>query len=95
MSKRDMVGGDADAFYGFKGFVSHLLLGVVDSQKMFTFVSAGAPACIGDAGLYTRSVLKDSTEAGCLDIIDVPIRVVQQEQLIKPCLLYTSPSPRD
>ncbi len=85
--KKETVGGDADAFYGYKGFVSHLLLGVVDSNKLFIFVSAGAPACIGDAGLYTRSVLKDSIEAGCLDLIDIPLRVAHQEKRIKPYLV--------
>jgi hypothetical protein len=51
--KKEAVGGDADVFYGYKGFVSHLLLGVVDCNKLLTFLSAGAPACIGNACLYT------------------------------------------
>jgi hypothetical protein len=81
------VWGDADSSHGYRGFMSHLLLAVVDSNKMFTYVNAGSPACVGDAGLYQRTQLKRNIDAGILDQIDIPLRISDQVQHIKPFLV--------
>jgi hypothetical protein len=61
---------------------------VVDSNKLFACVNAGSPACvyIGDAGLYQRTQLKRSIDTGILNQLDIPLRIVDQVQHIKPFL---------
>jgi hypothetical protein len=85
--KSAAAGGDADAYYGYKGFIASLLLAVVDSNKIFRYVHAGAPACLGDAGLFQRSALKKSIDNGCFRILDMPIRVAGQQRHINPYLV--------
>jgi DDE superfamily endonuclease len=55
---RKMAGGDTDAFYGYKGFVSTLLLAVVDASGLFIYVNGGAPGSCGDTGMFAASSLK-------------------------------------
>jgi hypothetical protein len=81
------VGGDADSFYGYKGFVSHLLLAVVDSNKLFTYVNAGSPECVGDAALYQHTQLRRNLDAGILNQIGIPVRIGDKVQHIKPFLV--------
>jgi hypothetical protein len=78
------VGADRDAFYGYKGYISHLLLAVVDSRGMFLYASAGAPGSVGDAGLYGRSVLKRNVDQGLLNSIDVNLNVHGNIVPVKP-----------
>lgn len=84
---KKQVGGDADAFWGYKGYICSLLLAVVDSDKLFRYVHCGAPACLGDAGLFSRSVLKRSIDNGVLEQVDVPLVVDGQVQYIHPYLV--------
>jgi hypothetical protein len=85
--KRSATGGDADAYFGYKGFVSHLLFAVVDSNKMFTYVNAGAPGCVGDSGLYKRTQLYRNIEGGALRQIDIPLRYGGNVEHIQPYLV--------
>ena len=58
--------GDTDAYYGYKGFISTLLLAVVDTFGRFIYVLAGAPGCCGDTGLFGNSSLKALINTGVL-----------------------------
>jgi DDE superfamily endonuclease len=53
------AGGDSDCYWNYKGHPASLLLAVVDSDMCFTYINAGAPGNISDAGQYNRSNLKD------------------------------------
>jgi hypothetical protein len=64
---------DADSYYGYKGGIASLLLAVCDIDMRFTYVNAGAPACVGDAGLFARLRLHENTEAGAMATIEVPL----------------------
>jgi hypothetical protein len=64
---------DADSYYGYKGGIASLLLAVCDINMKFTYVSAGAPACVGDAGLFQRSQLHQNIEGGVMAQINVPL----------------------
>jgi hypothetical protein len=55
---REQANQDTDSYDGYKGGIASLLLAVSDSDLLFTYVSAGAPDCVGDAGLFGRSQLK-------------------------------------
>jgi DDE superfamily endonuclease len=48
---------------------------------------AGAPACLGDAGLFVRSALKEGINNGCLRILDVRLVVEGQPRSIHPFLV--------
>jgi hypothetical protein len=65
-------------YCGYKGYIASLLLAVVDRNKTLRYVHAGAPTCLGDAGLFQRSALKKSIDNGCFRILDIPIRVAGQ-----------------
>lgn len=45
------AGGDADAFWSYKGSPASLLLAICDANGRFLYVNAGAPGTVGDAGL--------------------------------------------
>jgi hypothetical protein len=57
---------DTDSYYGYKGGIASLLLAVCDADMRLLYVNAGAPACVGDAGLFGRSRLKVNIDAGIL-----------------------------
>jgi hypothetical protein len=65
---------DTDSYYSYKGNISSLLLAVCDADLRLLYVSAGAPACVGDAGLYSRSRLKANVDDGLMRIFDVPLQ---------------------
>jgi hypothetical protein len=46
---------------------------VCDADLRFTYVNAGAPAFVVDAGLYARSQLKANINAGMLKQVSVPL----------------------
>jgi hypothetical protein len=50
---------DSDSYYGYKGFIASLLLAVCDADVLFTYINAGEPACVGDAGLFGRTCVRD------------------------------------
>ena len=56
--------GDTDAYYGYKGFISTLLLAGVDTIGRFIYVLGGAPGCCGDTRLFGNSLLKDLMSTG-------------------------------
>jgi hypothetical protein len=85
--KSAAAGGGADAYYGYKGYIVSLLLPVVDSNKIFRYVHAGAPACLGDAGLFQRSAFKKSIENARFRVLDIHIRVAGQQRHINPYLV--------
>jgi hypothetical protein len=64
---------DTDSYYGYNGCIASLLLAVCDADLRFTYVNSGAPACVGDAGLYGRSQLKANIDAGMLKQVRVPL----------------------
>jgi hypothetical protein len=64
---------DSDSYYGYKGSIASLLLAVCDIKMRFTYVNAGAPGCVGDAGLFGRCQLHDNIEAGIMKQTDVPL----------------------
>jgi hypothetical protein len=39
----------------------------------FTYVNAGAPGCVGDAGLFGRCKLQENIEAGIMKRKDIPL----------------------
>lgn len=63
-------------YHCYKGFDAILLLAVVDSAGMFTYVKSGFPGCIGDAAAWNDCALKDHVERGgyypadCVKTID-------------------------
>jgi hypothetical protein len=64
---------DADSYYGYKGGIASLLLAVCDADLQFTYVSAGAPACVGDAGLFSRCRLMGYLDEGLMRTLNVPL----------------------
>jgi hypothetical protein len=62
---------DADSNYGCKGGIASLLLAVCDANLQFTYVNAGAPACVGDAGLFSRSLLLRNMNEGAMRTVNV------------------------
>ena len=78
---RAQAKGDTDAYYGYKGFISSLLLAVVDGAGSFIYVGAGAPGCTGDTGMFARSGLKKMINAGVLNSCTQTVQIggVQHE----------------
>jgi hypothetical protein len=70
---KEQANQDADSYYGYKGGIASLLLAVCDADLKFTYVSTGAPACVGDAGLFGRSQLKIRLDEGMLKAVTVPL----------------------
>jgi hypothetical protein len=70
---KDQANQDADSYYGYKGGIASLLLAACDINMMFTYVSAGAPACVGDAALFQQSQLHHNIEGGVMDQKEVPL----------------------
>jgi hypothetical protein len=64
---------DSDSYYGYKGGIASLLLAVCDIKMRFIYVNAGAPACVGDAGLFQRSRLGHLIREGLLTTADVTL----------------------
>jgi DDE superfamily endonuclease len=81
------VGLDRDSFYGYKGGIAHLLLGIVDCNNMFRFASVGNPASLGDGGLYMKTNVKKSIDDGLLNVLDIELTVNGQVRTIKPFLV--------
>jgi hypothetical protein len=64
---KEQTNQDSVSNYGYKGGIASLLLAICDADMKFIHhsssihVNVGAPACVGDAGLFGRSQLKAST----------------------------------
>jgi DDE superfamily endonuclease len=71
---------DTDSYYGYKGQISTLLLAVCDADLRFTYVNAGAPGCVGDAGFFARSRLRERMDGGLLKCIDTPLKFADGRQ---------------
>jgi hypothetical protein len=65
---------DTDSYYSYKGGIAMLALCVCDADMRFTYANVGAPACVGDAGLYTRSRLKQQVDDGLLSVVKVELK---------------------
>ena len=61
---REKAGGDSDCYWNYKGHAASLLLAVVDCDLCFTYINAGSPENIGDAGLYNLSNLRGNIHEG-------------------------------
>ena len=61
---REQTGGDRDAYWCYKGHIASLLLSIVDVNGLFLYASAGAPGCMGDAGLWATAELKTQLDNG-------------------------------
>jgi hypothetical protein len=70
---RQQANQDSDSYYGYKGGIASLLLAVCDINMRFTYVNAGAPACVGDAGLFSRSRLHNLIQVGLMRTVNVPL----------------------
>jgi hypothetical protein len=57
----------------YKGGIASLLLVVCDSDMWFTYVNTGAPAGVGDAGLYGQSNLHARIHGGMLKQCRFPL----------------------
>jgi hypothetical protein len=57
---------DTDSYYGYKEGKASLLLAVCDIHMRFTYVNAGTPACVGDAGLFGTCQLGERVRDGLL-----------------------------
>jgi hypothetical protein len=64
---------DTDSYFGYEGSIASLLLAICDAELRFIYVSAGAPACVGDAGLFARTKLKESINTGWVRTVYVPL----------------------
>lgn len=64
---------DTDSYYGYKGGIASLLLAVCDADMRLLYASAGAPACVGDAGLFSRTQLKENIDDGMMRTVSVPL----------------------
>ena len=84
------AGGDTDAYYGYKGFISSLLLAVVDGSGCFSYVSAGAPGCMGDTGMFARSGLKKLINTGILKQHEVNLRIGDEIHKAHPYMVGDS-----
>jgi hypothetical protein len=70
---REQANQDQDSYFGYKGVVCSLLLCCCDSDLIFRYVNAGAPGCVGDSGLFSRSQLKDQIDQGLLQTEATPL----------------------
>jgi hypothetical protein len=59
-----LTGGDSDCYWNYHGHCAIMLLAVVNSDMLFTYVNAGAPGNLGDAGLYSASKLSKYVNDG-------------------------------
>jgi hypothetical protein len=65
---------DTDSYYSYKGGIAMLALCVCDADMQFTYANVGAPACVGDAGLYTRFRLKQQVDDGLLSVVKAELK---------------------
>jgi hypothetical protein len=70
---KEQANQDTDSYFGYKGAIASLLLAICDAEGKFLYVSAGAPACVGDAGLFGRSILKERIDEGMLRCVQIPL----------------------
>jgi hypothetical protein len=63
---KEQANQDTESYYSYKGGIASLLLAVCDADKKFIYVNAGAPACVEDAGLFSRTQLKLTIDAGVM-----------------------------
>jgi hypothetical protein len=69
---RQQANQDSDLYYGYKGGIASLLLAVCDIIVRCTrFTYVGAPACVGDAGLFLRSRLHNLIKDGLMRTVNV------------------------
>jgi len=54
------------AFGCYKGFDALLVLATEDARGVFTYIHAGSPGSVGDAGVYVQTLLKRKIEHGNL-----------------------------
>lgn len=85
--KKDEAGGDTDAYYSYKGGVASLLLAVCDADLVFTYVDAGNPATVGDAGLWGRSPLYQDICNGLLQQFQWRLATSEEERDVSPYLV--------
>ena len=52
--------GSGSEFFNYKHFFSVILLGLVDANYRFVYVDVGASGRAGDAGVFSRSTLKEA-----------------------------------
>jgi hypothetical protein len=64
---------DSDSYYGYQGGIASPLLAVCDINMRFTYANAGAPACVGDAGLFSRSRMHNLIQDGLMRTVNVPL----------------------
>ena len=81
------AGGDADAFWSYKGSPASLLLAICDAKGRFLYVNVGAPGSVGDARLWARSDLCSRIEGGMLDIAGVELSDGEETRMIRPVLV--------
>jgi hypothetical protein len=72
-STKEQANQDSDSYYGYKGGIASLLLAVCVADMKFTYVNAGASACVKDASLFSRSQVKASIDQGMLKQVSVPL----------------------
>jgi hypothetical protein len=70
---KEQANQDTDSYYGYKGGIASLLLAVCDIHMRFTYVNAGAPACVGDAGLFGTCQLGERIRDGLLQQRDITL----------------------
>lgn len=63
---KEQANQDTDSYYGYKGGIASLLLAVCDANLKFLYINAGAPACVGDAGLFSKTTLRSNIDNGAL-----------------------------
>jgi hypothetical protein len=72
-STKEQAHQDTGSYYGYKGGIASLLLAVCDIDMRFTYVNAGAPACVGDAGLFGNCQLGQRIRDGLLQQRDTTL----------------------
>lgn len=69
----------SDVYFCYKKYCAIIILAVVDSMGLFTYVSTGAPGSSGDASTWNNCDLKEDIDAGNLLMMDVAeVRQMQQ-----------------
>ena len=60
--------GTSSEYYNYKGFISYVMLAIVDYYHKFMFIDVGCQGRISDGGVYNNSSLSNAIENNLLDL---------------------------
>jgi DDE superfamily endonuclease len=84
------AGGDADAYWCYKGGICNLCVVIVDANGLILYANAGSPGSVGDAGVFSRSLIKQQLDQGLAELAAVQLEVAGEEKQVTGYLVADS-----